>query len=215
MASFSRSTLALFLAVPVLLMTSGTLGIVPLTGVVTPFLSFGGSAMVANFAALGLLSSIRSDAVPRADLSAFRIPVHWLSGGLGAAAILLVTVAGLTAVRHADDLIAKPHLGLQADGMRRFQYNPRILDLVRQHPRGSIVDRNGLVLATDDVELARKIAPAYAKARCVGDSSCPVQDARCYPLGGRAFHLLGRCTDAAQLGRVEYLVRRTRQRISA
>jgi cell division protein FtsW (lipid II flippase) len=188
---FLALTLALFLVVPVLLMMSGTLGIVPLTGVVTPFLSFGGSAMVANFAALGLLSSIRSDAVTRADLSAFRIPVYWLSGGLGAAAILLVTIAGLTVVRHADDLIARPHLGLQADGMRRFQYNPRILDLVRQIPRGSIVDRNGLVLATDDVELRRKAVPAYAKAGVSVDGSCSVQDARCYPLGGRAFHLLG------------------------
>src|SRR6185503_1284136 len=146
---FLALTLALFLAVPVLLMMSGTLGIVPLTGVVTPFLSFGGSAMVANFAALGLLSSIRSDSVTRADLTAFRMPLRWLSGALAAAALLLLTIAGLTVVRHADDLFARPHLGLQADGMRRFQYNPRLLDLVRQIPRGSIVDRNGLALATD------------------------------------------------------------------
>src|SRR5205814_570260 len=129
----------------------------------TPFLSFGGSAMVANFAALGLLASVRSDTAPRADLSSLRAPVRWLSGGLAAAGLLLVTIAGVTVVRHADDLIARPHLGLQADGIRRFQFNPRLLDVVRRIPRGSIVDRNGLVLATDDVELARKGAPAYAK----------------------------------------------------
>jgi cell division protein FtsW (lipid II flippase) len=188
---FLAITLALFLVVPVLLMMSGTLGIVPLTGVVTPFLSFGGSAMVANFAALGLLSAIRSDAAPRADLSSFRVPVQWLRGGLAMAAVLLVAIAGLTVVRHADELIARPHLGLQADGMRRFQYNPRLLDVVRQIPRGSIVDRNDLVMATDDLDVARKAAPAYAKAGVSLDSSCAVQDARCYPLGGRAFHLLG------------------------
>ena len=188
---FLALTLALFLAVPVLLMMSGTLGIVPLTGVVTPFLSFGGSAMVANFAALGLLSSIRSDSVTRADLTAFRMPVRWLSGALAAAALLLLTIAGLTVVRHADDLFARPHLGLQADGMRRFQYNPRLLDLVRQIPRGSIVDRNGLALATDDVELARKAAPVYAKLGIPVDGSCASRGARCYPLEGRAFHLLG------------------------
>ena len=56
-AFFLATVLALFLAVPVLLMASGTLGLVPLTGVVTPFLSFGGSAMLANFAALGLLAA--------------------------------------------------------------------------------------------------------------------------------------------------------------
>ena len=188
---FLAITLALFLVVPVLLMMSGTLGIVPLTGVVTPFLSFGGSAMVANFAALGLLASIRSDAAPRADLSSFRVPVQWLNGGLAAAAVILLSIAGLSVVRHADDLIARPHLGLQADGMRRFQYNPRLLDVVRQIPRGSIVDRNGMVMATDDVDTARKAAAVYAKAGVSFDGSCAVRDARCYPLGGRAFHLLG------------------------
>ena len=188
---FLALTLALFLVVPVLLMMSGTLGLVPLTGVVTPFLSFGGSAMVANFAALGLLSSIRSHAGARADLSAFHVPVRWLSGGLATAAILLVTVAALTVVRGADDLFAKPHLGLQADGMRRFQYNPRLLDVVRQIPRGSIVDRNGLAMATEDMELARKAAPAYAKLGIPLDDSCAAGGARCYPLGGRGFHLLG------------------------
>ncbi len=81
---FLSVTLALFLVVPVLLMMSGTLGLVPLTGVVTPFLSFGGSAMAANFAAIGLLASIRSDHAPSTDLSAFRTPVRWLSGALGA-----------------------------------------------------------------------------------------------------------------------------------
>ena len=44
--------LTLFLTLPVLVMGAGMLGIVPLTGVVTPFVSFGGSAMLANFIAL-------------------------------------------------------------------------------------------------------------------------------------------------------------------
>ena len=188
---FLALTLALFLVVPVLLMASGTLGIVPLTGVVTPFLSFGGSAMVANFAALGLLASIRSDGAARADLTAFRAPVRWLNIGLAACTVLLVTIAGLTVVGHADDIFARPHLGLQADGIRRFQYNPRLLDVVRQIPRGSIVDRNGLAIATDDLALARKAAPVYAKLGIPVDASCAVRGARCYPLGGRAFHLLG------------------------
>src|SRR6185503_9366678 len=73
----------------------------------------------------------------------------------------------------------------------RFQYNPRLLDVVRQIPRGSIVDRNGLALATDDVELARKAAPVYAKLGIPVDGSCASRGARCYPLEGRAFHLLG------------------------
>ena len=57
---FLATALTLFLIVPVLIMASGVMGITPLTGVVTPFLSYGGSAMLANFAALGLLAAIHA-----------------------------------------------------------------------------------------------------------------------------------------------------------
>src|SRR4029079_19214161 len=57
---FLASVITLFLTLPVLVMGAGMLGLVPLTGVVTPFLSFGGSAMVATFVALGILTAIRS-----------------------------------------------------------------------------------------------------------------------------------------------------------
>jgi cell division protein FtsW (lipid II flippase) len=188
---FLAITLALFLVVPVLLMASGTLGLVPLTGVVTPFLSFGGSAMVANFAALGFLASIRSDGERPADLHVFTAPVRWLSGVITVAALVLLAVAGRAQLARADELVATPHLGLQADGMRRFQYNPRLLDVVRRIPRGSIVDRNGLALATDDHDLMRKAASSYTRLGIGIDSSCSDAQTRCYPLGGRAFHLLG------------------------
>ena len=51
---------------------------------------------------------------------------------------------------HADDYIIRAHLGIQADGGQRFEYNPRVLDIVRVIPRGTIYDRRGVPLATDD-----------------------------------------------------------------
>ena len=59
---FLGTALTLFLVVPVLVMAAGILGAMPLTGVVTPFLSYGGSAMAANFTALGLLAGLRRSA---------------------------------------------------------------------------------------------------------------------------------------------------------
>ena len=47
---FLALAITLFLIIPVLMMAAGVFGLMPLTGVVTPFLSYGGSAMVANFA---------------------------------------------------------------------------------------------------------------------------------------------------------------------
>jgi hypothetical protein len=107
---------------------------------------------------------------------------------------VLMTAAARVQVVRADELVAKPHLGVQADGMRRFQYNPRLLDLVRRIPRGSIVDRTGLPLATDDADLTRKSAAAYAKVGVSTETACPDPTLRCYPLGGRAFHVLGDAT---------------------
>ena len=57
---FLATAVTLFLTVPVL-MAAGMLGAIPLTGVVTPFLSYGGSAMLANFTALGILSVVGRD----------------------------------------------------------------------------------------------------------------------------------------------------------
>jgi cell division protein FtsW (lipid II flippase) len=188
---FLALLLGLFLVVPVLLMASGTMGVVPLTGVVTPFLSYGGSAMVANFAALGLLASLQSDRAPAADLSAFDRPVRWLGRGLSIAAMGLLAFAADVQVLHADRFVVRPHLGVQADGMRRFQDNPRVLDLVRQVPRGTIVDRNGLPLATDDRQAVQQASAAYARVGVDVAAACPDASERCYPLGGRAFHILG------------------------
>jgi cell division protein FtsW (lipid II flippase) len=188
---FLATLLALFIAVPVLLMASGTLGLVPLTGVVTPFLSFGGSAMVANFAALGLLASIRSDAAPAADLSVFSTPIRGLGITLAACAAALLLAAARVQVVNPDALVVKAHLGLQADEARRYQYNPRILDIARAIPRGTILDREGVLLATDDRDRIRKSAPGLLGLGVSVDAACSDSTSRCYPFGGRTFHLLG------------------------
>ena len=94
-------------------------------------------------------------------------------------------------VVHASDYVVKPQLGVQADGGRRYAYNPRVLDLVRQLPRGTVYDRNGLPLATEEpgvIDAARK---GYQRIGVSLDQACPRPSERCYPLGGRAFHLLG------------------------
>jgi cell division protein FtsW (lipid II flippase) len=191
---FLAAILALSIAVPVLLMAAGTLGLVPLTGVVTPFLSFGGSAMLGNFTALGLLAAIRSDRAPASDLAAFRPAVRWLGAGLGAAAVMLVAAAVRVQALRADEIAIRPHLGIQADGSRRYQYNPRVIDAARQIPRGSVLDRAGLPLASDDRAVLGRAAGAYERLGVSLDSACPDRGARCYPLGGRAFHLLGDVT---------------------
>ena len=188
---FLAVSLTLFLILPALIMASGVVGVTPLTGVVTPFLSYGGSAMLANFAALGILSAIHSDRRASNDFEPFRRPMIYLGGVLGTFAVVLVAVIVRVQVLDADELVVKPHLGVHADGGRRFEYNPRVLDLIRQLPRGTIFDRRGLPLATDDSALLSSARPAFERLGVSLGDACKDADTRCYPLGGRAFHVLG------------------------
>jgi cell division protein FtsW (lipid II flippase) len=188
---FLAVALTLFLIVPVLIMASGILGVTPLTGVVTPFLSYGGSAMIANFCALGMLTAIHADRHPAGDLEPFRVPILCLGSALAVGALALLAVAANVQVLHADEYLIRPQLGIQADGGRRFVYNPRVLDIVRLMPRGTIYDRRGLPLATDDPHVIADARQAYEALGVSLDEACAASGERCYPLGGAAFHLLG------------------------
>ncbi|MBA3270974.1 MAG: FtsW/RodA/SpoVE family cell cycle protein, partial [Acidobacteria bacterium] len=190
-AYFLATAMTLFVIVPVLVMASGMVGLTPLTGVVTPFLSYGGSAMVANFAALGILVSMRPDAAWTEPSKPFIKPARYLAGTLAGAALLLLAVILDVQLVHADVYVVKPQVSLQADGVRRYQYNPRVLDVVRLIPRGTIYDRRGLPLATGDVDVLRRSRDEYTKTGVQPNATCAEPIERCYPLGGVAFHLLG------------------------
>jgi cell division protein FtsW (lipid II flippase)/cell division protein FtsI/penicillin-binding protein 2 len=188
---FLATALTLFLIFPVLIMASGVMGITPLTGVVTPFLSYGGSAMLANFAALGLLAAIHADRRPANDFEPFRAPLTYLGATLGLCALVLLFIVVRVQILRADEYVVKPHLGVHADGGRRFEYNPRVLDLIQRLPRGTIYDRRGLPLATENSRVLADARGAYEALGISITSACPDPEERCYPLGGKAFHVLG------------------------
>jgi len=188
---FLAAGVLLLLSIPAILMACAMVGAVPLTGVVTPFLSYGGTAMAANFAALGILASIRANETPGDALAPFLPPLRLTVGAVAAAATIPVALLVNIQVRQPDQFVVKPQLGLQADGSRRYEYNPRILDVVRQIPRGTIYDRTGLPLATDEARVVTAASDAYRTFGVAVGETCADAAARCYPLAGRAFHLLG------------------------
>ena len=76
--------LAALIAFEMLLISSGVLGAMPLSGVVSPFLSSGNTAMLANFLIVGILLAISNHARDTADEEPFRRPVRALELALGA-----------------------------------------------------------------------------------------------------------------------------------
>ncbi len=181
--------LSLALLIQGLVIAGGLLGLIPLSGVVTPFLSYGKSSMLANFAAIGVvLATARRRGAVRTHLGQ---PLRAAGAVLAAAAAVVALRAAWIQIPKADVYATAASLGTQADGGYRFEYNPRLLAAARQIPRGTIYDRTGLPIATSDPGEMAGLAAAWREAGLAPAVPCEPDSARCYPLGGAAFHLLG------------------------
>jgi cell division protein FtsI/penicillin-binding protein 2/cell division protein FtsW (lipid II flippase) len=183
--------LALILAYQILLITGGLLGLIPLSGVVSPFLSFGRTSMVANFALFAIVLSV-SSRVKKGDREAnFGGATRALVLVLATLLVVVLVRFSLIQVAQADAILVRPSLVVQADGARRYQYNPRILEVSRDVPKGAILDRNGLPLATNDWAAIEKYRDDYQKLGVALDQTTSKLDRRHYPFGAPLFYLLG------------------------
>src|SRR5205085_4960849 len=85
-------------AMQVLLIAGGALGVLPLSGVVTPFLSYGRTALLANFAMFGILLSISRGAADPERNAPFRVPVKALGAAMGLLAVAIAAKAAYVQV---------------------------------------------------------------------------------------------------------------------
>jgi cell division protein FtsW (lipid II flippase) len=200
-AFFLALGLTLLVSAELLLISCGILDLFPLSGVATPFLSYGRTAMLANFGIVGVLLAIGSNSAGRkpggpigkpAEALAPLLPgLRWVEIVL---AILAVTVVGKAAyiqLGQADAVAGRGTLVLEADGGRRYVYNPRLIDAARTLRRGTIYDRAGLPLATSSWAELEQHRAQYQQLGIDIDQACNRADVRCYPLGSLTFHLLG------------------------
>jgi cell division protein FtsW (lipid II flippase) len=184
--------LTLLMVLPVLLISGGLLGLLPLSGIVSPFLSYGRTSMLAHFGMVAILISISSRGAAVEQSQPFQTPVQWLLRSLAALALVIAVRAAYVQVVRADATLVAGALSVQADGTRRYQYNPRLMEIARQIPRGAIYDRNGIPLATSDWEELQKYRDQYAKLGIYLDQVIDRRSQRrYYPFAGRTFHLLG------------------------
>ncbi len=188
---FLATGMTLLVALEILLISGGMLDLVPLSGVATPFLSYGGSAMLANFAVFAILLSLSRDESDAEHSEPFRILVRILASILGVLVLTVIGKAAWVQVVRSDAVTGAGALTMQADGARRFQYNPRLIEIARGIPRGSIYDRNGLPLATSRLDEIEQNREQYSRMGIRLDQVVRSDDTRNYPLGGFAFHLLG------------------------
>ncbi len=186
---FLASGLAAATVLQILLIAGGALGVLPLSGVVTPFLSYGRTALITNFLVIGILVGISG----RADKEStrFAMPVRVMGTLFALAAAVVLAKAAYVQVLHSAAVMGAGTLVVQADGARRYQYNPRFQEVMRDIPKGTIYDRSGLPLATSDWAELEKHRADYKQLGIDIDEACPRGESRHYPLGGLTFDLLG------------------------
>jgi cell division protein FtsI/penicillin-binding protein 2 len=182
-------TLGIFLQL--LLISAGLLDLMPLTGVTTPFLSYGRSSMIANFFAFGVLLAVSHRSAGETEREEFARPVRWLAVALAAGVVIVVGRITYLQTVAADQTVAATALTVQADGVRRFEYNPRLVAAAQQIVRGTIFDRHGIPLATTRLADLQAHATELVDLGVSPTDVCPQAGARCYPFGGLTFHLLG------------------------
>ena len=184
--------LSVLIAFEMLLISGGVLGAIPLSGVVSPFLSYGNTAMLANFLIFGILAAISNHA--RATVAVaepFRRPVRRLEYALGAAAATLAGFAVYYQVARDQDFLAREAKVFEDDGVKRPQRNPRLNSLAHEIRRGDIFDRNGVLLATSNWSELERRRDQYSKLGVSIDTACSRLDNRHYPFGPLTAHLLG------------------------
>jgi cell division protein FtsI/penicillin-binding protein 2/cell division protein FtsW (lipid II flippase) len=191
---------ALLIALQAAFISAGILGLVPLSGVVSPFVNYGKSSTLSNFLLLGVLASLSRAPVSAVPSEPFRKPVRAVGWILAVAGLLIAAQAARVQVFQADVFLGRGALIPQADGHRRFTYNPRILEAANSIPRGSIFDRNGLPLATSSASLLESYEAQYAQAHVDLKEVIRPGIARFYPFRNLTFHLLGDLTTRLNWG---------------
>lgn len=179
--------LTLLLGGQAMTITGGVSGLVPLTGMTLPFVSFGASSLVASFFAVGLLLQISGKTIP-AEFSDKAIP-EWNRAArtlaiacaiyllVGVGFLRLVFIQGISDTQTATRLLRTPDRDTLPGAPLPAHVNPRLLLYASHLPRGTIYDDNKEVLARNPDS---KSEPGQTPLLC------PDGRPRVYP-GGAAF----------------------------
>lgn len=129
------------LALQTVVIVGGLVRLLPLTGVTLPFVSFGGTSLVTNFALIGVLLGVSAGAarpVPVRRRSANRFSwkrqLNWVMATILAAFVALAGILGFWQTVEAGELTRNPN-------------NPRLQIIAPELHRGKILSAEGVVVA--------------------------------------------------------------------
>ncbi len=125
---------AVYFGLQTFFIVGGNLGLLPLTGVTFPFLSYGGSSLVTNLIAVMLLLKISSELATEPLAEPVRRPYRWVAAIFLILFSVVIAANSWLAILKRDELLAKPE-------------NPRWAVYDLYSPRGRILSQAGEELA--------------------------------------------------------------------
>lgn len=149
---FLLAGIAIATGVQFLIIAGGSIGLLPLTGISVPFLSYGKISMILNLTAMGVVFSVahRPGMAEQREYLEKHYDVVLMAGiagfllGVGVLIARIMPVIGW----RGDDYIVRPARVVTRNGDPVYSYNPRIERLTRILASGTVYDRKGLVLAS-------------------------------------------------------------------
>lgn len=168
--------ISLLFVAQLLVISGGTLGVLPLTGVVVPMLSAGRTSMIVFLGLAAMLARLATEGEARSlsDTQAgLRRSLRGIAALFGLFWVGVVGLAYHATVHSAPARAAEGLLLSGEDGAAMLKMNPRVAAMLRTIPPGEILDRDGEVLRGTD-ESGR----------------------RSWPMGDALGTLLGRSLDA-------------------
>ena len=198
--------IAVVTGVQFIIIALGSTGIIPLTGVTVPFFSFGKVSMILNLAAFGIVISIAGrnahavDAseevvkMRRDQMKKYDYSIALTSLSFTLVSLFILGVYFKYQVWDRDEILIRPVYVNNNEGYPVVDYNPRIAQIAEKMPIGNIYDRNGVLLATSDVEAILKNKYkyiGYGVDKDYLDDHLKQRLRRYYPFGEHLFFMLG------------------------
>ena len=198
--------IAIVTAIQFIIITLGSTGIIPLTGVTVPFFSHGRVSMILNLAAYGIILSIAShssaetmkfnDATAnliKQNIGKYNYSISLLSWAYCIIAIFICGVFFYYQFIDRNDTLIRPVYVNNSNGIPVIEYNPRIIQLTQKMYSGDIYDRKGVLLATSDaLRIDEKSDSLYRKL--LGNEynlDLKKRQLRYYPFGKHLTFMLG------------------------